>query len=240
MRDGLRKYLQFNRLEWGAIFTAGLVVALLTGVILFHFGNLPGLEATTSPIDETTAITGSEIAGIDSSQVQDRKSATSDETNLTPQATGLEGNNNNGSQNNSSQQAQQSQSSSNPNVPNANGASSGNQNPTPPAAENDQKNHVNLTIDNGVRTLEFPMEVEENCTVFELLEKASGTYGFSFKYSNNDSYGVFVEELDGVSHSPGSSKYWMYYVNGNYASLGASSQTISNGDAILWSYEATF
>jgi hypothetical protein len=240
MRDGLRKYLQFNRLEWGAIFTVGLVAALLTGMILFHFGKSTGLEAATSPIDETTAINGSEIAGIDASQVQDPKSVISDETNRTPQSTGLEGNNLNGSQNNSSQQPQQTQSSSNQNIAAANGASSGNQNPPPPVAENDEYIHVNLTIDNGVRTLEYPMEVEKDCTVFELLEGASSTYGFSFNYSNNSSYGVFVEELDGVSNSPGSSNYWMYYLNGSLASLGASSQTISNGDAILWRFEATF
>ncbi len=98
---------------------------------------------------------------------------------------------------------------------------------------------VTLVIDSGARRLEYSLRVDEGSTVFDLLLEASGRYGFSFDYSNNSSYGAFVEELDGVRNDPRAGMFWLYYVNGNYASLGASSQILSEGDVILWRYQST-
>lgn len=237
MRNCLKKYLETGPRQWAAILTAGLVAVLLSGMILFN-GEPAGLKAAISPIDEVTADTGgSQVAEIDHSRVHDQMPATSGESGPNPQSTGLGGNIHDGTQTGSSP-AQQTPSGSGTIAPSANDASSVHQPQVPPPV-NTQKNRVKLTIDNGSRTLELPMEVEDGCTVFDLLETASGEYDFSFGYSSDDSYGAFVEELDGVRNSPISGKYWMYLVNGQYASLGASSQTVSDGDVILWRYEAT-
>jgi len=251
MKDSLRKFLQLNRLEL-VVLTVALVLALLTGMIYFHFGGTAGPKKTTrlSTNKEKPAIPRIKIAGDDSLQAddslreQDKEWATSDEPNSTQQSTGLQGNiDNEGSQHDASQkqvpQPEQPQSSSSSSSQDGKDSYPSNQSSPPPVAANNEKKNIRVTlaIDSGIRKREFPMEVEENGTVFELLKKASSKHSFSFGYSNNAAYGVFVEELDGVSNNPSASKFWLYYVNGKYASLGASSQKISEGDVILWRYE---
>lgn len=50
------------------------------------------------------------------------------------------------------------------------------------------------------------------------------------------SFGDLVEVIDGVSGGDG--KYWIYYVNGKSAKVGASQYVLKTGDKILWRLEA--
>lgn len=50
------------------------------------------------------------------------------------------------------------------------------------------------------------------------------------------SFGDMVEAVDGVKGGDG--RYWIYYVNGETAKVGASDYKLKEGDKILWRLEA--
>ncbi|HKU18945.1 MAG TPA: DUF4430 domain-containing protein [Candidatus Saccharimonadales bacterium] len=54
--------------------------------------------------------------------------------------------------------------------------------------------------------------------------------------TKNSSYGVYVESINGVAGGT-SSKYWMLYVNGKQAQVGASSYITKAGDVVTWKFE---
>lgn len=47
--------------------------------------------------------------------------------------------------------------------------------------------------------------------------------------------GFFIDSINGVQNADG--KYWVFYVNGVSATIGASAQIINAGDIIEWRYE---
>ena len=49
------------------------------------------------------------------------------------------------------------------------------------------------------------------------------------------SFGDSVESIDGLAADAG--HYWAFYVNGQYASVGADAYTAKSGDMIDWKYE---
>ena len=59
--------------------------------------------------------------------------------------------------------------------------------------------------------------------------------GFTFKYKEYPSMGIFVEEINGVRGSQG--KYWIYYVNDKEAEVGISKNIVKDGDIISWKQE---
>lgn len=96
---------------------------------------------------------------------------------------------------------------------------------------------VTLNIQGPGISLKKPLSVESESTVYEVLKKASHQFDFSLKISQHTSLGAFVEGIAGTTNKPGSDLYWLYYLNGQFASKGVSSQVVSNGDVIKWIYE---
>ena len=95
---------------------------------------------------------------------------------------------------------------------------------------------VTLSINKGSGQKAYPTEVAKGSVVFDVLKTASLKYHFSMDYKNY-AYGAFIEGLDGVRSDKSRSMYWIYYINGKKANLGASSQKVKEGDNILWKYE---
>ncbi|MDR0956083.1 MAG: DUF4430 domain-containing protein [Candidatus Nomurabacteria bacterium] len=54
--------------------------------------------------------------------------------------------------------------------------------------------------------------------------------------SSDSSYGKFVTEINGVA--AGTTKYWAFYINGKYASVGADKYQTKDGDQLKWQLEA--
>ncbi|HEY8999677.1 MAG TPA: DUF4430 domain-containing protein [Candidatus Saccharimonadales bacterium] len=52
----------------------------------------------------------------------------------------------------------------------------------------------------------------------------------------NSSYGAYVDSIDGVKGGT-DGKYWMYYVNGKLATVGAGTYKTKQGDQIVWKFE---
>lgn len=253
MKDSLKQFLQMNRLEL-IVLPVALVLALLSGLIYFHPGiteqqerNALSGEKKETAGKEKAALLGRMNAGKGNAEdpgiltgVPNEPEGSGQPQTLAPSFEGKENKGyEQGTSNKQLTNNGQSAPSPAPSSPNNTDSDSGDQNPPPPAVTNEPEEKVNvaLTIDNGARKLEFLIKADKNSSVFHLLKRASSEFGFSFGYSNDSAYGVFVEELDGVRNNPSAGKYWVYYLNGKYASLGASSQKISEGDVISWCYE---
>jgi hypothetical protein len=97
----------------------------------------------------------------------------------------------------------------------------------------------NIKISLEVLGKEYEVETKEGDTVFNVMKKIElenqKENKFNFKYEDNSNLGVFVTEINGIKGTPG--KYWIYYINGESASVGASIYKIKNGDIISWKYE---
>ncbi len=80
----------------------------------------------------------------------------------------------------------------------------------------------------------------EEKVVFKLLEKLClEDEDFTFEAKDSE-YGKYIISICGISEKTENSKlyYWSFYVNGNYASKGISSQKLSNGMSIKFVYES--
>lgn len=98
---------------------------------------------------------------------------------------------------------------------------------------------VTIEIDYGV--LEKGNErfslITEGYYVLDALNECKKLYAdFDFK-GNDTGYGLFITEINGVFAEYNTNKaYWAFYVNGDYASFGVSSQTIADKDVIKFCY----
>lgn len=50
-------------------------------------------------------------------------------------------------------------------------------------------------------------------------------------------YGIYVTAINGVANDDEAAAYWSYYVNGEYAMVGADECTLEEGMEITWAYE---
>ena len=89
---------------------------------------------------------------------------------------------------------------------------------------------VDLSIDYGNGDIQtFPsQELRSGDSVLTLLEKS----GVALEKRNFPGVGVFIEAINGV-HNTGN-YYWQFWVNGEYATVGASQYALRNGDEVLW------
>lgn len=83
-------------------------------------------------------------------------------------------------------------------------------------------------------------EVDANATVFDLLIKAMGEAGITFK-SESGAYGAYITEvtcngvtLDGMTN--GATGGWMFTINGVHGFYGVSDQHMESGDVIVFHY----
>lgn len=77
--------------------------------------------------------------------------------------------------------------------------------------------------------------IPKNSTVFDALAIASKQNGFSLK-TKQYPFGIFIDELDGLASDKLTGQYWTYSINGQFASVGASSYVAKDGDIITWRY----
>ena len=82
---------------------------------------------------------------------------------------------------------------------------------------------------------------------FEITTKNSTAYGFLLEAANSANLAVkttYYGEYDSIfvdsigSYVGGdNNRYWQYYVNGEYATVGPDKMIIKNGDVIEWRFE---
>lgn len=96
--------------------------------------------------------------------------------------------------------------------------------------------NITLIIDySGVRDLKIKENFslpEGNTSVFHALDKWC-----DLKYKIYSGGAVFIEGIDGVINNINLSNHnWLYYVNGEFARVGASGYFLNHSDLINWNY----
>ncbi len=77
----------------------------------------------------------------------------------------------------------------------------------------------------------YSVSVRASATVYDVMQTASAQ-GFSFEVKDYSGLGKMVISINGVSQT--GERFWTYTINGASASLGISSQTVKQGDVIVW------
>ena len=91
-----------------------------------------------------------------------------------------------------------------------------------------------MAIENvGVYTV---VDLETDDTAFSILLKAGQENGFSVDYQTYEGMGAFVTCISGICGHD--NYYWAFYYNGGYSMVGASSQSVKDGDETAWKFES--
>jgi hypothetical protein len=101
--------------------------------------------------------------------------------------------------------------------------------------ENEQM--VEVAINNGEEEKTYEFNYEEGLTAYDYLMKATEKDNTELKTTEYD-FGI---SIDGIGTMIGGTdgKYWMYYIDGQSASVAADKQEVSAGAVIEFKYEAS-
>ncbi len=110
--------------------------------------------------------------------------------------------------------------------------------PATPAVAEEQASEVSVMIDDGqekIITLP-PSKIEANDTVFSVLQRLdTEREDVSIATQSFASLGTLVTAINDVKNGS-SDKYWQYWVNNQYAQVGADQQAVAGGDVIMWKF----
>ncbi len=95
---------------------------------------------------------------------------------------------------------------------------------------------VSLSFDFGngnIKTFNT-LKLKEEKTVFELLKKVAKENNLELSFKEYSGLGVFIESIDVIRNSQ--ELFWQFWVNSQYARVGASQYLLKNGDSVEWKY----
>jgi len=87
----------------------------------------------------------------------------------------------------------------------------------------------------NIKTFE-DIKLEGKKTVFDLLKKVTQENNLEFSFKEYSDVGVFIESIDNMTNDSTNNKFWQYWVNSEYAQIGASSFILEDGDLVEWKY----
>ena len=95
---------------------------------------------------------------------------------------------------------------------------------------------VNATVNTNETTVNYTVTVIDDTSAFNAtLEAGKGNFQVTFSW--HPSFGVFIEEIDGIA---GGCAYWQLLHNGESSMLGASSLILQENDSITWKYNTDY
>lgn len=95
-----------------------------------------------------------------------------------------------------------------------------------------QKESVTLKI---AQLGSFKVDLQAQDTAFVILKRAGTENSFEVKYQWYEGLGAFIECIGGICNKD--NNYWIFYYNGKYSNVGASSQPVKAGDITSWEFE---
>ncbi len=98
---------------------------------------------------------------------------------------------------------------------------------------------VSLTIEGAGWTIRYASNDTRNGTVFLFLLEAAQTLHFSVEWSNwSPPYSaVFVDAINGARNNDGGNgRWWVFWVDGAYATTAADLTVLHGGEHIAWRY----
>ncbi len=94
---------------------------------------------------------------------------------------------------------------------------------------------VTLTIDNGVETVSYEV-ITDNATAYDVLEKAEKETDLTFEAEYFEEYQS--HKINSINGAEGNTTYyWIFYLNGEMAPVGADQQYVEEGDIITFILE---
>ena len=75
----------------------------------------------------------------------------------------------------------------------------------------------------------------KNETVYELMDSLRKENKISFTEKTYSGMGKFIDSINGISGN--GRENWIYFVNGEIASMGVSNYKLKPGDVVSWKYE---
>lgn len=102
--------------------------------------------------------------------------------------------------------------------------------------EQPEKQSVNFTFnfDEGNQK-SFTINQEKDDTVYSLMQKLAEDGSISLEVKEYD-FGVMIDSIDNIRNGT-DNKYWIYYINGQMAGEGVSTQKVQNNDNIEFRFE---
>jgi len=95
---------------------------------------------------------------------------------------------------------------------------------------------ANATANTNETTVNYTVTVIGDTSAFNAtLEAGKGNFQVTFSW--HPSFGVFIEEIDGIA---GGCAYWQLLHNGESSMLGASSLILQENDSITWKYNIDY
>ena len=106
----------------------------------------------------------------------------------------------------------------------------------------DQQNERTITsatiiIDYGNGTITSYAVYTKNNTVYGFLMEAARIGGFDVKTTYYSSFDSLLVDTIGDKTGGEDNKYWSYYINEEYGTIGADKQIVESGDVIEWKFE---
>lgn len=102
-----------------------------------------------------------------------------------------------------------------------------------------ERAEVNFMFDFGdgkIKTFN-KIAIENNATVFSIIEKISQEKGLDLSAKDYGSgMGAFIEGIDGHINDYSGDKYWQFWVNNEYAKVGAGSYVLQGGELVEWKF----
>ena len=94
---------------------------------------------------------------------------------------------------------------------------------------------VKLTVENGINISSYQIKTD-NATAFEVLEKARKETSLTFEADYYEEYqSHIINSINGIDSTE--NKYWIFYLNGEMAPVGADNQYVEDGDSITFKLE---
>ena len=105
-----------------------------------------------------------------------------------------------------------------------------------PQTEQKIEQKATLVIDDGTgKPQSFELQIKQDTKAFDLFKEACDKAGLKLDYSES-SMGVLINAIgDKVNGQEG--KYWLFYVNGEMASVAADKQEVKAGDKIEFKFD---
>jgi hypothetical protein len=104
---------------------------------------------------------------------------------------------------------------------------------------NSKEIKVNLMLDFGngqIKTFN-QISLMKGASVFDLLKKITTENDLDLKTKDyGQELGVLIEKIGAVSNDAKTNYFWTYWVNNNYAEIGASNYHLKDQDIIEWKY----
>jgi hypothetical protein len=110
---------------------------------------------------------------------------------------------------------------------------------TAPSSSVEEERIVSVTlrvVPVGKSAEEYAVSISAGSSVYEVMVAAADE-GFVFTSKSFPGIGRYVKSVLGIPEDKRAGFYWVYYMNGKYASQGVSDTTVVQGDVIMWKYE---